>query len=266
MSRHPQALAVLARLDAFVIDTACSRSSDDRDLRGLLSALLEGAVEEVHGADVGGVLELSPRGVFSRHTTDTVIEELDLLARDHREGPAVAAAAHATSPAVAVTSLDADAACRWPHWTSRARAAGLAATLTVALPVTAGKRPTVLSLYSRRQDAFDGTSIETAQAFAAPVTVALQAVDRIESLQRAVASRDVIGQAKGVLMERHGLSADEAFTRLVRCSQETNIRLVDVAAWLVHQGGSHGAKAGSRGGTPRPGARTAPRVPDREAG
>jgi transcriptional regulator with GAF, ATPase, and Fis domain len=256
MSRHPHALAVLARLDEFVAATARSRSADERDLPALLCSLVEGAVDAVPGADAAGVLEMSPRGVFSRHVTDAVIEELDLLARDHGEGPVVAAAGHATSPAAAVTALDTDAEYRWPRWTSRARSAGIAATLTVALPVTAGKRPTVMSFYSRRSDGFDETSTEAAQIFAAPVTVALQAIDRTESLQRAVASRDVIGQAKGLLMERHALSADEAFTRLVRCSQETNVRLADVAAWLVHEG-TRGADHERR----RPPARPVPGPP-----
>jgi hypothetical protein len=216
----------------------------------------------VHGAQAAGVLELSPRGVHSRHATDAVVEALDRLARDYREGPLVGAAAHPTSPAAVVTPLDADAGHRWPRWTARARAAGFAVTLTVALPVTAGKRPTVMSFYSGDPDGFDRTSVETAQAFAAPVTVALQAVDRTESQQRAVASRDVIGQAKGILIERHGVSADEAFTRLVRCSQETNIRLADVASWLVHENGNRGTGARSRPDARRP----RQLVPEPEAG
>ena len=114
-----------------------------------------------------------------------------------------------------------------------------------------------MAFYSPRHDGFDRTSIETAQVFAAPLTVALRAVDRTESLQRAVASRDVIGQAKGMLMERHGLSPEEAFSRLVRCSQETNIRLVEVATWFVHEGSTRGEGSAegpdaSRSPSPRP--------------
>jgi hypothetical protein len=266
MSRHPHAPAALKRLDEFVLDATRSRSADDRDLPALLCSLVEGAVEAVPGAHAAGVLEISPRGVLSRHATDAVVEELDLLSRDLREGPVVAAATLETWPVPVVTALDDDASHRWPHWTSRARAAGFAAVLTVGLPVAAGKRPTVMSLYSRHPDGFDRTSIETAQAFAAPVTVALQAIDRTESLQRAVASRDVIGQAKGILMERHSLSAEEAFTRLVRCSQETNIRLADVASWLVHENSPGRADPEDRRDPPRPGPRPPGRVPAREAG
>jgi len=57
--------------------------------------------------------------------------------------------------------------------------------------------------------------------------------DEIANLRLAVVNRDVIGQAKGILMERHGLGAEEAFQRLVTMSQHANIKLHDVAQNLV---------------------------------
>ncbi|MEV5744906.1 ANTAR domain-containing protein [Microbispora rosea] len=57
-----------------------------------------------------------------------------------------------------------------------------------------------------------------------------------EQLRNAVAVRDLIGQAKGVLMERHKLTADQAFALLVRASQETNTKLADIAECLVDTG------------------------------
>jgi AmiR/NasT family two-component response regulator len=58
----------------------------------------------------------------------------------------------------------------------------------------------------------------------------------IQGLREALENRDVIGQAKGMLMERHGISADEAFDRLVRISQDTNVKLHTVAERLVGEG------------------------------
>jgi AmiR/NasT family two-component response regulator len=60
-----------------------------------------------------------------------------------------------------------------------------------------------------------------------------------EQLQLAVASRDIIGQAKGILMHRDNLTGIQAFNVLIHASQETNIKLADVARWLVneHQSG-----------------------------
>jgi AmiR/NasT family two-component response regulator len=51
-------------------------------------------------------------------------------------------------------------------------------------------------------------------------------------LQRALDSRDAIGQAKGILMERFAVDDHGAFQMLVRSSQDTNMKLVDVALWL----------------------------------
>lgn len=232
MPRHLDAHPVLTRLDQFVVTTARSGSSDDRDLPALLRSLVDGALEVVPGASSAGILELSPRGMHSRYTTHPMVEDLDQIACERQEGPVVAASA-APTPAATVITLEDDAWRCWPCWASQARAAGIASALTVTLPVTAGKRPTVLTFYGRCPDDFGQASIAAAQVFAAPITVALQAVDRTQSLQRGLESRDVIGQAKGMLMERHRVGPEEAFSRLVRASQESNVRLVDVAAWLV---------------------------------
>ncbi len=69
------------------------------------------------------------------------------------------------------------------------------------------------------------------------VLAQLQAVtDRVEQLTQAVESRDVIGQAKGILMERYQLTADQAFTLLVAASSQSNTKLVSVAAGLAVNG------------------------------
>lgn len=54
-----------------------------------------------------------------------------------------------------------------------------------------------------------------------------------EQLRQAVETRDIIGQAKGMVMERYGLSADAAFRLLVRLSQQSNTRVVEIARRLV---------------------------------
>jgi AmiR/NasT family two-component response regulator len=60
--------------------------------------------------------------------------------------------------------------------------------------------------------------------------------DQIGHLERAIASRDVIGQAKGILMERHRISADEAFERLKAASQHQNRKLAALAEELADTG------------------------------
>jgi hypothetical protein len=53
--------------------------------------------------------------------------------------------------------------------------------------------------------------------------------------QLAVAGRDIIGQAKGILMHHGNLTGIQAFNVLIQASQQTNRKLVDVARWLVNE-------------------------------
>jgi AmiR/NasT family two-component response regulator len=76
---------------------------------------------------------------------------------------------------------------------------------------------------------------------AAHAAVAVAAAQNEEHLRRAVSSRDLIGQAKGILMERYKLTSDQAFQVLARASQQTNRRLVDVADELTQTGSVPGA-------------------------
>ena len=64
--------------------------------------------------------------------------------------------------------------------------------------------------------------------------------DETADLRLALETRDVIGQAKGILMERHGISADEAFDRLTKVSQDTNTKVRDIAAMVTGQKAADG--------------------------
>jgi AmiR/NasT family two-component response regulator len=68
---------------------------------------------------------------------------------------------------------------------------------------------------------------------------------RAEQMRAAVVNRDLIGQAKGILMERHRITANAAFALLAEASQHHNVKLVEVAARLV--------ESGELIGRPRPG-------------
>jgi AmiR/NasT family two-component response regulator len=69
--------------------------------------------------------------------------------------------------------------------------------------------------------------------FAAHTTLAWNAMRRQEQFQSALASRDVIGQATGMLMERFDIDAVAAFELLRRLSQESNTKFVTVAGRIV---------------------------------
>lgn len=99
----------------------------------------------------------------------------------------------------------------------------------------AARRPRAITFYATEADAFDATTRTIALAFATQAAVAVYGAEQVADLRRAVASGDLIGQAKGILMERFGLDERRAFDLLVRSSQDTNIKLADVARWLTGQ-------------------------------
>jgi len=90
-----------------------------------------------------------------------------------------------------------------------------------------------LNVYAEQAHAFDQSSKDIGRIFAAHSSVAWNSARRDEQFKRALASRDTIGQAKGMIMERYGVDAVQAFQVLRKLSQDTNVPLVQVATELV---------------------------------
>ena len=122
---------------------------------------------------------------------------------------------------------------RWPAYRERVLSLGVRSMLGVRLFVL-GDTMGALNFYSARPHAFDQRSILLAQVFASHASVALKAAITEAGQEVALRSRDIIGQAKGVLMAREGLTATDAFARLRERSQQLNrpVRLLaeEVAA------------------------------------
>jgi GAF domain-containing protein len=131
---------------------------------------------------------------------------------------------------------------RWPDYAQNVLACGVLSSLSVPLPfqgVTIG----ALNTYASQPKVFDDSDIELAQEVAAWVAVAVgnadaanRTSDDLIQLRIVMLSRACIEQAKGILMERHKIKEDEAFTILTHASQRTNTKLRDVAAELVRTG------------------------------
>jgi GAF domain-containing protein len=90
-----------------------------------------------------------------------------------------------------------------------------------------------LNVFSRRPHAFSSESEAVGSVLAAHAAVAIMASKEGEQLQSAVASRDVIGQAKGIIMERFNVDAVRSFEMLRQLSQEMNVRLTEVAQKII---------------------------------
>ncbi|MBP2384242.1 ANTAR domain-containing protein [Brachybacterium sacelli] len=101
-----------------------------------------------------------------------------------------------------------------------------------------------LNLFSTRASAFTDESEHVGLLFATHAAIAFAATQKHDQMHRALAGRDVIGQAKGILMERYGVTAEQAFLVLARISQENSTKLHDVATGLVSTRVTPGSEIG----------------------
>ncbi|KDP91807.1 MULTISPECIES: ANTAR domain-containing protein [Clavibacter] len=110
--------------------------------------------------------------------------------------------------------------------------------LLVALDAAADARPDAggaVALH-RATGALGTADSAVAEEVAVHARIALAAWDAADDLALGLASRSVIGQAQGILMERFSLDADRAFQVLRRYSQDGNVKLVEVARRVVETG------------------------------
>jgi GAF domain-containing protein len=208
----------------------------ERSVAGTLDAIVRAAVGTVPGADQAGVSQVEDRRTVRTMTgTDPLVYEVDQAQYDEHQGPCLDALfVHRT-----VLVPDMAAETRWPRFSARALALGVGSMLAFQLYVDSGRLGS-LNLYSRQPGAFDDESERVGVLFAAHAGIALADAEQLRHLSRALDVRDLIGQAKGILMERHKLTGDQAFGLLVTVSQNTNTRLVEVARYLVETGELHG--------------------------
>jgi hypothetical protein len=209
----------------------------------VLERVLEATTLMVPAADVASFTLIGADGQF--HTpaeTDEVAVELDLLQYRFREGPCVEAAVPA-GPAVAIAP-DLAHEPRWPQWAPAAVGLGVGAVLSTALIPGAptGRSVGALNVYSRSAGGLDEADRDVLLLLATHASLAVAATDAVTRgelqsahLRRAIDGRDVIGQAKGIIMARRGVSADEAFDVLRRTSQDLNVKLSELARTLAER-------------------------------
>jgi len=173
-------------------------------------------------------------------STGQLAFDLDETQYEDGRGPCLHAATKGELTEIADTRAD----HRWPDFTSRAVERGTLSSLSVPLVIDQEQRVSgALNFYAREPNVFDGPSRTAAVAFGRHAAVASRtayayqiARDTAYNLHTALESRAVIDQAKGVLVERHKLTPDQAFEQLVRVSMHTNRKVRDVADHLVNTG------------------------------
>lgn len=184
------------------------------------------------GADDAGVTLIRPGGRLETVGATSPIASLaDDLQHKLREGPCVDAATEAQI----VRSDDPANDPRWPRWGPAVAELGVRSTLSVDL-VNRQWRLGALNLYGRRHEQFAAIDGEELRTYATHVMAVLSATQRIENLEAALETRTLIGRAEGVLMERFSIDGVTAFAVLRRASQQSNVKVRDLAEQLVQEG------------------------------
>ena len=190
------------------------------------------AVAMVPGADEATITMVrARRHVYSAAATGDLARWFDVLQNDTGQGPCLDAMWQQQT--VRVDDLAADP--RWPVLGPRAAERGVGSMLCLQLFVhedTLG----ALDLLARERSAFTDESEHIGLLLASHAAIAVAGAQQLEHAAIALVNRDVIGQAKGILMERFKITAEQAFDVLAKVSQDTNRKVSAVAEDLTRTG------------------------------
>ncbi|HKJ10840.1 MAG TPA: ANTAR domain-containing protein [Ornithinimicrobium sp.] len=203
------------------------------DLVSTAHIVAEAACSLIPGTQQASV-SLARRGVgidtIASH--GQIPRQADAAQVDTGQGPCIEAAWQHRLARLPDTQTDR----RWPQFSARARAMGVGSMLSLQLSLpqeTEEDRIGAINCYSESAHSF-GRDCETIGLFlAVHASAGIGAAEREEQLRHALNSRDVIGQAKGLIMAQQGLSADAAFALMVRQARDTNTRMHDLAVGVV---------------------------------
>lgn len=201
----------------------------DRTLDAVLAEVTAAAVALIPGVDTAGILVVKKGGDYeSLATTSQLPHQLDILQMTFDEGPCVQAAVADTI----LRTNDFRTETRWPQYSPAAVAAGVLSGMSFKL-YTADRSAGALNLFGFQPTHWDADAESVGSVLAAHAAAALVATQREQQLHAALLSRDQIGQAKGIIMERYSVDAVRAFEMLLQLSQEGNIKLIDVARRVI---------------------------------
>ena len=217
-----------------VLSRVARRLQEDHgDVEATLRAITAAIISAVpHAEDCGISYVIGRKRVEPRAASSRRAHQADELQGRLGQGPCLDAVWEQEVVRVDDVSAATD---RWPEFAREAAALGIGSMLCFQLFVE-GDQLGALNLYAGRPGAFAAEDEEIGHMVAVHAAVALAGAEHEQNLRRGLDSRDLIGQAKGILMERHKLTAHQAFGVLAQVSQETNRKLVDLAHEVTETG------------------------------
>lgn len=197
----------------------------------LLRRIVDAAVAEIRPAGQCGIMEVHHGEVSTRAMTGPLVERIDRLQYEVQDGPCLSSLR--TEATVRCDDLAHET--RWPRFAARAAEQGVRSMLSVQLFVE-GDNLGALNLYAADPGVLTEEHESVAMLLASHAAIAMKG-SRVEAdLRTALATRDVIGQAKGILMERFKIDQTQAFDLLVLASQRTHVKLNALAEELARSG------------------------------
>jgi GAF domain-containing protein len=204
----------------------------ERSMDETLQAITSEAVRTVPGARYAGISEVQGRRrIGTRAATADVVVRADEAQYETGQGPCLEAIREQET----VRMGDIVTETRWPDFVARALDLGIRGMLSFQLYAAEGSLG-ALNLYADEPDVFTDESEYIGLLFASHAAMAMIGAKQLRNKDRALETRDIVGQAKGILMERYRITADQAFVLMIGASQRTNVRLTDVA-WQLTQSG-----------------------------
>jgi transcriptional regulator with GAF, ATPase, and Fis domain len=201
----------------------------DTDLDTVLGELTQSAVSCMPGAQYAGITVACRNGkVRTASATGRYPVLLDEIQEQHQQGPCLSAAWEQHVIRIDDMQLE----TRWPAYCRDARETPIRSVMSFQLFADHNEMG-ALNFYAEQPHAFDDEAAEFGLMLATHTALAWNMVRRDEQFRSALASRDIIGQAKGMIMERFRIDAVQAFELLKRLSQSSNTPLAVVARQLV---------------------------------
>lgn len=218
---------VLATAMAHMVQDLLAQDS----VQSTLDRICRHATTVVEGCESAGVMMLHrARHVETLAVTDDLVDKSDQLQGELGEGPCFDAIQNAES--VYRVADMAGSGPRWPDFGPKARALGVGSMLGFLL-ATDDDYLGALNMYSTEPNAFTAQSEHIGWIFASHAAVACSTARSDEQLREAISTRQMIGEAMGIAMERYQVTEDGAFDMLRKLSQEQNVKLRNIARQVI---------------------------------
>ena len=201
------------------------------DMASLLQRITTTVVSEIDGADQACISLFTKGKVHTHAATDESVRRVDARESELNEGPCITS----LRENVTVRSDDFHDEDRWPRFVAAAMQEGVRSMLAVQLFVQDDSLG-ALNIYATQPNAFTEHDESAAMLLAVHAAIAMTSSTTVSHLHTALDARDVIGQAKGILMERYKVDALGAFQLLVVASQQNHRKLRDLAETLATTG------------------------------